>query len=458
MRNHRAAMLAGASAAVFAMSPMAQARAPQLKDEAGLAPEVKEAVDKLGSAFEAFKAKNDQRLEQLSKGREDAVTKDEVEKINKGIEDLKVDVQKQLDEVFKKANRAGLSGAGADELEAKAAGDFGKLVGKSDFSVENLREYKGDLDHYLRTLQVKATTLSVGNDPSGGYLVTPDVSGRMIKKVYESSPMRQLASVVSIGTDALEGPIDNGEAEALWVGEQQERKQTEASTFGKWTIPVNELYAYPWLTQKLIEDANIDIEAWLAEKAASKFARKETTAFYTGDGILKPKGILSYAYAATDDANRPWGTFEYVPSGHATAFPTTAPADALIDLIFALKAEYRTNARFQMARKTMGAIRKMKDGDGNYLVDLRLRDGALVETIFGFPNVDAEDMPVVGAGALPIAFGDWAETYTIVDRLGVSVVRDNITKPGFVKFHFRKRVGGGAINFESAKFLKIGAS
>lgn len=446
-------MLAGAAALAFSQSP--SARAPETKEDT-LAPEVKKAVDDLTGAFETFKKKNDERLEQISKKGEDAVTRDEVEKLNKGIDDLKAEVQTKLDEVFKKANRDRLGGGGEDP-EAKAAGEFGRLVGKADYSVEQLREYKTDLAVYLRTLQAKATTLSVATDPSGGYLVTPDVTGRMVKKIYESSPMRQLATVVPIGTDALEGPIDNGEAEAQWVGEQQARPQTDAPSFGKWTIPAHELYAYPWVTQKLIEDATIDIEAWLADKASSKFARKETTAFYTGDGVLKPRGILSYDMAATEDDARPWGTFQFVKSGHASGFASTAPADALIDLIFALKAEYRTNARFQMARRTMGAIRKLKDGQGNYLVDLRLRDGALVETIFGFPNVDAEDMPTITGDAFPIAFGDWAETYTIVDRLGVTVVRDNITKPGFVKFHFRKRVGGGAVNFESAKFLKIAA-
>lgn len=447
----KSAMLAGAAAIAFAQSP--SARAPETKDDA-LAPEVKKAVDELTTAFETFKTKNDERLKQAEKKGEDAVTKDEVEKLNKGIDDLKAEVQKQLDEVFKKANRDRLDGGG-DTPETKAAAEFGRIIGKADYSADDLREYKSDLAVYLRTLQAKATTLSVATDPSGGYLVTPDVTGRMIKKIYESSPMRQLASVVSIGTDALEGPIDNGEAEAQWVGEQQTRAQTDAPSFGKWVIAAHELYAYPWVTQKLIEDATIDIEGWLADKASSKFSRKETTAFYTGDGVLKPKGILAYDFTDAEDATRPWGTFQFLNSGHASGFAASAPADALIDLIFALKAEYRTNARFQMARKTMGAIRKMKDGQGNYLVDLRLRDGALVETIFGFPNVDAEDMPTIGAGNLPIAFGDWAETYTIVDRVGVSVVRDNITKPGFVKFHFRKRVGGGAINFESAKFLKI---
>jgi len=427
------------------------------KEDGNLSAEVKAAVDTLSKTFEDFKSKNDERLKQAEKRGEDAVTKDEVEKLNKGIDDAKEELKKRLDDIETKANRLALSG-GAGDAETKAASAFGRQIGRDGMTVEEFKEYRGALDTYLRRAEVKATTLSVGSDPAGGYLVTPDTSGRLVKKIYESSPMRQLATVVSIGTDALEGPIDNGEAEALWVGEKATRSQTDAPQLGKWEIAAHELYAYPKATQRLLEDANMDVEGWLAGKAGEKFARKETTAFYTGTGNLQPKGILSYDTAATADASRAWGVFQHVVSGGSGAFAGSNPADKLIDLIFELKAGYRANARFQMARRTMGAVRKLKDGQGNYLVDLRLRDGALVETIFGFPNVDAEDMPALAADSLSIGFGDWAEAYTIVDRLGISVVRDNITQPGFVKFHFRKRVGGGAVNFEAAKFMKFSAS
>jgi HK97 family phage major capsid protein len=322
-----------------------------------------------------------------------------------------------------------------------------------------LTEYKGDLDRYLRANEVKAVTMQVATDPSGGYWVTPDTGGRIVKKVYESTPVRQLANVVSIGTDALEGPIDNGEVGAAWVGESQTRAQTDAAQLGMWRIPVNELYAYPMVTQKLLEDSKIDVEAWLGDKSSGKFSRKENAAFINGTGILQPKGILQYPFATTADDTRAWGTFEAVKSGANGAFlaAASAPADRLIDLIFAVKAAYRQRAAFLMARKTMAEVRKLKDGQGNYLVDLRLRDNALVETIFGFPNVDGEDMPSLATNSLSILFGDFNEGYTIVDRLGISVVRDNITQPGFVKYHMRKRVGGGAVNFEALKAMKFAA-
>mgnify|MGYP002652175735 CR=1 FL=1 len=152
------------------------------------------------------------------------------------------------------------------------------------------------------------------------------------------------------------------------------------------------------------------------------------------------------------------GKLGFVGTGTSGAFAAANPSDVLFDLLYALRAGYRQNANFLMARRTMRDIRKLKDGQGNYLVDLRLRDGALVESIFGFGVTTGEDMPAIAANAFPIAFGDFAEAYTIVDRLGTSVVRDNITQPGFVKYHMRRRVGGGAVNFEALKFFKIATS
>lgn len=439
------AFLAGAS-------PLALAQAPETKD-GDLTIEVKNAVEALGKTFEDFKAKNDQRLSQAEKKGEDAVTKDEVEKLNKAIDDAQAELKKRLDEMEAKANRLALSGGDA-AAEVKAAAQFAELISQKAYTPDQLKEYKADLDNYLRRMEIKTTTMQVASDPSGGFWVTPDTSGRMVKKIYESTPMRQLANVVSIGTDALEGPIDNGEMDAQWVGEKQTRSQTAAPQIGMWRIPVNELYAYPMVTQKLLEDARIDVEAWLGDKAASKFPRKENSAFINGSGVLQPKGILSYDFATTADATRAWGTFQYVASGTNGAYN----ADKLLELIFELKAGYRQNASFLTARRSIAAIRKLKDGQGNYLVDLRLRDSALVESIFGFPVVDGEDMPTPATNSFSLLFGDFNEAYTIVDRLGIGVVRDNITVPGFVKYHMRKRVGGGAVNFEAVKALKLGTS
>jgi len=448
----RAALMSRASI----LGPLA--RAPEIKEAGALTGEIKSAVDALTSTFETFKTKNDDRLKEVEKKREDVLTKEEVERIQDALDERIKEVKRAQEEFEAKANRMQLFTGPQGAEEAKAAAAFGELIEKKGYTPEQLKEYRGDLGTYLRRNEVKATTMQVAVDPSGGYWVTPDVQGRMVQKIYESTPMRQLANVVQIGTDRLEGPIDNGEFDAAWVGEAVPRNQTDAAQTGVWAIDVNELYAYPKVTQKLLEDARIDVEAWISGKATAKFSRKENTAFILGTGVQQPKGLLMYKTAATDDATRPWGTFQYVATGKNGAFADAAAADVLLNLIFEVKAGYRQNSNWLMARRTMREVRKLKDGQGNYLVDLRLRDGALVETIFGYAVTDGEDMPAIANGSLSAAFGDFEEAYTIVDRLGTSVVRDNITQPGFVKFNMRRRVGGGAVNFEAVKFLKFGAN
>jgi HK97 family phage major capsid protein len=465
--GHFRGSLLGAASRIAALGgskavTVTRGRAPETKDggdPASISREVKEAMESFQKSWGDFKTKNDEAIAELKRGRDDVVTRDQLDKLNKAIDDAQVLVKRRIDDMEAKANAMALAGGpGGVAADVKAAADFAELIERKEFTPEQFKEYRGHLSKYLRRDE-KAVSMSVGTDPSGGYYVTPDTSGRIIKKVYESTPMRQLATVVSVGSDTLEGPIDNGEFDAAWVGEKQTRAQTDAAQFGKWVIPVNELYAYPWVTQKLLEDAKIDIEAWLGTKSGDKFARKENTAYISGDGELKPKGLLSYAMAATaDGAGRPWGTFEFVSSGVANSAAFIAlnagATDKIIDLIYALKAAYRQNAKFLMSRSTVGMVRKLKDGQGNYVWAPGATAGQPSQ-LFNFDIAEGEDMPAVATAATPIAFGDFGETYTIVDRLGIGVVRDNITQPGFVKFHMRKRVGGGAINFESMKFLKF---
>ncbi len=447
-------MIAGASAlAMFGPG----VRAPEVKDAdlGAMQTEVKSAIEGVIKAHDEFKSKNDQRLTQLEKKGEDGVTKDELEKINKALDDAIAAVKQRQDEVEAKANRLSIHDGGQmTAAEAKQIADFHQLIGLKDFNRDQLAEYKSDLEAHLRNPRAKATTLMVGSDPAGGYWVTPDKTGRMIKKLYETTPMRQLANVVTIGTDSLEGPIDNGEGDAEWAGEVTPRNQTDLPKTGMWKIEVHELYAYPKVTQKLLEDATIDVEGWISDKSISKFARKENNAYCMGDGQLKPRGIFTYDMAEASDETRPWGTFQFVKTGANGGYGASG-SDKILDMIFELKSGYRQGAKFLMARRTMAATRKLKDGQGNYLASLRLADGALVETIFGFGVSDGEDAPKLSDNGYAMAFGDFAEAYIIVDRLGVTVIRDNITQPGFVKYNMRKRTGGGAVNFEAVKFLKF---
>lgn len=429
--------------------------------------ELKAALDASAKTFEEFKASNDAMQAEIKKlGAADAVTAEKVEKLSKALDEqgdrIKV-IQKHAEDVEAKFNRAGIGHNGGPALEAeqKAVADFGLQIGQ-DVSVEDFRDYKRSFVTYLRkgdaTPANERKALSVGSDPDGGYLVTPDTSGRIVAKLDESSPMRQLASVVTVGTDSYEGLIDNGEASFGWVGETASRTETTTPQLGKWSIAVNEMYAMPSATQKVLEDAVLDLESWLAMKVADKFARGENAAFVSGNGILKPMGILSYTMSSNPDSSRAWSQWQYVATGTSAGFGTTTNGtDKLIDLIYSLKAGYRNNARFFMSRGTVGAVRKLKDGQGNYIWQPALTAGQ-PSSLMGFPLVEGEDMPAIAADSYSIGFGDFAEAYTIVDRVGISVLRDPYTTKGSVLFYSRKRTGGGAVNFEAAKFLKFGTS
>jgi HK97 family phage major capsid protein len=424
-------------------------------------PELKKLLEEQGATFDAFKKANDEMQAEIKKlGSADTVTSEKVEKLNAALDKLQDEAKKRADEIETKLNRVALGGGGDDDKEErKAAATFSAERGEQ-IDLEGYRAYKAGFVAYMRKGErltaEERKAMSVGSDPDGGYTVVPDVSGRMVKRVYETTPMRQVASVVTIGTDRLEGFNDLGEGVAGWVGETQARPATATPQLGKWEIPVHELYAFPQVTQKLLDDSMFDIEGWLADKTSDKFARTENAAFLTGDGILKPRGILSYPTAATADASRAWGTFQHILTGTDGSFGTTTNGtDKLIDLVYSLKAQYRQNANFMASRATVGAVRKLKDGQGNYAwqPSLSALSGG---TILGFNVVEGEDMPAVAADSLSIGFGDFRETYQIVDRIGIRVLRDALTNKPYVGFYTTKRVGGAAINFESLKFLKFG--
>lgn len=409
---------------------------------------------KLQAGFEAFKSANDERIKALETGKSDIVIDEKVDRINASISDL----QGQLADVAAKAAARSLGAGGSDDV-AKAAAQFGKQRGV-EVSASDYQAYREGLSVYMRqgdkTPRDVMAAMSVGSESEGGYTVPPDTSGRIVKRVYETSPMRQVASVVAIGTDRIEGFNDLGEGAAGWVGETAPRPETSTAQIGRWEIPVHEMYAFPKVTQKLLDDSMWDIENWLAEKTADKFARTENAAFLNGDGVLKPRGLLTYGTAATADATRAWGTFQHVLTGTDGGFGTTTNGtDKLIDLVYSVKSAYRANANFMMSRATIAAVRKIKDGQGNYAwqPSLSALSGG---TVLGFNVVEAEDMPAIAADSLSIAFGDFREAYQIVDRIGIRVLRDALTDKPKIGFYTTKRVGGDAVHFEAVKFLKFG--
>lgn len=437
--------------------------------------EIKSLIDEQGKTFEAFKETH----EELKKA--DALTAEKLERIEKSLDaaveakaalEARIEAErKEREDLEARINREGIQAN--SESEAKAAlelKEFNATLAAiaadqkrsfTAFEMKDYEEYKSAFNNFMRKNErmlsaEEVKTLSAGSDPDGGYFVTPDLSGRIVTKVYETSPMRQVASQQTISTDALEGIEDLDEAGAAYAGEQNVSGNADTPQVGKWKIQVYWIDTEPKATQQLLDDAAVDIEGWLAGKVADKFARFENAEFVAG-ASGKIRGLTSYTTAADSGSGVAWGQIGHVVSGKNGAFADTNPADKIHDLVGLVKDAYLGNSRFMTRRSVVSAIRKFKDGLGNYLWQPSLVLGT-PETIAGFPLVRAEDMPALGTGSLSLAFGDFGAAYQIVDRQGIRVLRDPYTSKPFVKFYTTKRTGGGVVNFEAVKFMKFSAS
>lgn len=395
--------------------------------------EITERVHHLGSAWDEFQKVNDARLREIEKkGHADPLYMEHLHKLGQMMEQNKQRVD-QLETVWR---RPSLGEAGEYSQKSAYGGEYRKAL------VSYLR--KG-AELGLGELQTKA--LSVGSDPDGGYLVTEAMAETVARKIYESSPIRQLATVETISTDALDVIEDTGESAASWTTETGAISDTTTPQIGKHSIAVHEMYAQPKATQKLVDDASINIEQWIAGKVAEKFSRLEATAFISGSGSGQPKGILSYA------AGTSWAQIEQINSGSDGA----VTSDSLIKLYYALKTDYARGATFLMNRSVLQSVRLLKEATTNqYLWQPGLAAGT-PDTLLGIPVMQAADMPVAATNSLSVAVGDFKRAYLVVDRVGLRILRDPFTEKPFIKFYTTRRVGGEVVNYEAVKLLKLAA-
>jgi len=293
--------------------------------------------------------------------------------------------------------------------------------------------------------------LQVGVDVDGGYTVTPFMSNRISQRLFETDPIRQLASVETIGTDAYEMMMDIDEAGCEWEGETVSTNNAETPKMNRKRIPVHVLATRPRITQMLLDDSNINIEAWLSNKVADKFSRTESASFITGDGIGKPRGLGTYA-AWTTAGTYEHAKIEQVASGHATQFTT----DGLIDLKYSMIEQYLMRGTFLTNRLNVRDIMKLKDGDGQYIWRPGITEGQPA-MLLGLPFRMSTTVATAAASALAMYLADFKASYLIVDRQGINVQRDPYTAKPFVEFYTRKRVGGDVINYQAIKIQKISA-
>lgn len=399
-----------------------------LETKAGAGSDIGALFAEFSHAFEEFKATNDQRLGELEKrGSADGLLEGKLDRLNAVLDGQKA----AMDRALVDRARPLLDGKG----------------------VHLDREYKEAFSAYVKRGEEKALSTGVGAD--GGYVVPSETETEITRLMTAVSPIRAIAGVRQVSGAVYKRPISVTGPTVGWVGETAARPTTNSQTLAELSYPTMELYAMPAATSAFLDDAAVDVGQWIADEVNAAFAAQETTAFVTGDGVNKPKGFLTATAVA--ETSWSWGNLGYIPTGVAGALPAANASDVLIDLVYALKAGYRQNASWVMNRKVQGALRKLKDADGNYLWQpAATADGKA--RLMGFDLVEAEDMPNIGANSLSIAFGDFRRGYLIVDRQGVSVLRDPFSSKPYVLFYTTKRVGGGIADFDAIKLLKFAVS
>lgn len=392
------------------------------------------------SAFEAYKEANETRLAEMERRGADVLTLDKLARM-----DAALDAQQaRLDALATKARRPALEGQrGAPERSAA-----GREHGAAFDSYVRHGEAGG-----LKSLEEKA--LSAGSGADGGYLVPYETESEIGRRLTALSPIRALASVRTIGAGTLRKPFMTSGPVAGWAAETAARPQTDSPVLAEMTFPAMELYAQPAATQALLDDAQVNVEEWLAEEVDTTFAAQEGAAFVNGDGVARPRGFLSYDTVA--ESAWVWGKVGHVASGVDGTFAASDPGDGLLDLVYALKGGYRHNACFLMNRRTQAAVRKLKDENGNYLWAPPAAAGQPA-SLMGFALVESEDMPNMAKDACAIAFGDFRRFYLVVDRAGVRVLRDPFSAKPYVLFYTTKRVGGGVQDFDAVKLMKFSAA
>lgn len=423
---------------------------------------VSESIDKIATAFEEYKKTNDARIEAVKAGNSTADFDAKLAKMDQHIDALN-EAKSRLEKVEIKLARPGNQGGSGERESAES------VAYKNAFfdwmRAPNDHERQQRASQAQKALEAKSaadgretrSTQAVTSTGSAGGFALPEVIERAIARIgVDISPIRSLATVRTVGSTDYKELFDVSGAGFEWVGETDARNQTNTPDLAEVAPTFGMASAKPQASEESLDDLFFNVEDWLISSAAEAMYAGEGAAFVSGNGTKKPTGFLGGpAPVATADAGRAFGTLQYIASGQAAAMPTSL--DTLYDMVYSLRARYRTNAQWVTSKLLLSALRKYKDSTGQYLWQNAVAAGQ-PNTFMGYNVTEAEDMPAVAANAFPLAFGDFKEGYLICDRVGMRVTRDEITTPGFVKFYVRKRVGGKLRNTQAIKLLKIAAA
>lgn len=402
--------------------------------------EVKTLIEEQGRAWEEFKRTNDERIERLEKG---AATGDVDGKLAK-LNDSMSTFSKQLEEIQKRQNRNILAGGDGksltdDQVEHKQA--FGQFLRKG-------------IDTGLRDIERKA--MNSTSDPDGGYLVDEEMEAAIDRVAGTQGGLGRFVRVVNIGTRSWQKRVKTSGMAMTRVAEGATAGETTEPTYANIEIVVHPAEVEPWVHNETLEDADINLAADLAMEAGIAFAEGENAELVTGNGVGACRGIAAYTNVA--NASYAWGKIGYIASGKSAAFASSAPADKLVDLVHALKPQYRNGAVMVMADSTLAQVRQLKDGSGSYYLWNPNPAAGFSGTVLGVPVATDDNIAAIAANSYSIAYGNFQRGYALVRRSGTSLIRDNITSKGVTKFNFRRRFGGGVTNFEAIKLMKFATS
>jgi HK97 family phage major capsid protein len=394
-----------------------------------------QSIDELHKAFEMFKEANDERLKMMEKGNLDPLVQEKLTRIEQSMDHLQSRIQKIDTTHLQKRPIIGTTSA-QETVYQKAFQDY-------------LR--KG-YEQELRLLEKKS--FNAFSKEEGGYLLPENIITQIYSKEQGYGVMRNHACVVETQSHQYDLVIESGSPDPLWGLDEISKHQkegTKTSNLTRLSIPLHTLFDLPQLSSALIDDVQMNLEQWLIEEIGKRLVRAENAAFFSGNDGKKPKGILSYETNANPSAEQ----FQSISTGVTGKFSAENPENTLINLIYSLKPEYHSKAIWMMARSTLAEVRKMKTPDGHYIWHPPLSSDLKTHTLLGYPVVLCDEMPSLNPSQStnPIVFGDFYESYLIVDRGGVMVQRDQFTCKPNIQLLISKRVGGAVRNFDALKFI-----
>jgi HK97 family phage major capsid protein len=430
--------------------------------------DLSEKWDKYAEAQTTHQKLVDERIVKLEKGESLADVEAKLAKAN----DAMTALEKEVKELSLKGQRPGQTAEKAEAAELALKSFNLRLqanameAGKSftPVTADQYAEYKAAWGSYVRKgidglTEAEKKTINVGTSTQGGYLVGEEMEAGIDRVVQRYSAMRQVARVIPIGSASYKKLVKvTGTSGASRGGENTTPSNGTSPGWVELEFKPGTYVSEQRITSEALEDATQDVGADLEMEMGIEFAEMEGTDFISGSGVNGPRGLTDYDNVA--NASYAWGKVGYVASGGASSWAASNPSDYLIDLVHALKRQYRAGASFLMNDATLGSIRKLKDGQGNYLWGMT-KDSFMagaVGTLLGYNVVTDDFMADIGANAYPIAFGDFKQAYYVIERKGIAVLRDPATAFPHVRFLARRRVGGGIAKFEAVKLFKIATS